>query len=100
MVSSLNWAYTTVALLSCALSTFAGTISSPSTGLVVPAGNSFPFSYEDSNWCEDGYSQITVWLCDYDPTTANLDSTGEFSDGDYTYYFGAYLIPNFGMSTI
>ncbi|KAF9071777.1 hypothetical protein BDP27DRAFT_1262003, partial [Rhodocollybia butyracea] len=77
-----------------------GILSSPSSGLVVAAGASFPFAYQDSNWCEDGYSQITVWLTGYSPTTSSLNSTGEFDEGEFTYYFGSYLIPNFGLSVL
>jgi len=100
MVLSFSWTY---AALSLGLTLFAnqasaGTLSSPSNGLVVATGDSFSFAYEDSNWCEDGYSEITVWITDYAPTTANLNSTGEFDV--YSYYYGAYLIPNFGLSEL
>jgi uncharacterized protein YraI len=71
-----------------------GTITQPTAELVVTSGESFPFNYQDSNWCEGGYTPITVWLLDYAPTTANLNSTGQFSDA--AYYFGPYLIGNFG----
>ncbi|KAE9399801.1 hypothetical protein BT96DRAFT_820107 [Gymnopus androsaceus JB14] len=97
MVPSLTWACTSLAIISCALSAFAGVISAPTSSEVVAKGDSFDFAYEDSNFCFDGYSQITVWLTDYAPTTANLNSTGEFDQGDYTYYFGSYLIANFGL---
>jgi hypothetical protein len=39
-----------------------------------------------------------VWLLDYAPTTANLNSTGQFTDA--AYYFGPYLIGNFGKRLI
>jgi hypothetical protein len=41
-----------------------------------------------------------VWLTDYVPTTSSLNSTGEFPDGEYSYYFGSYLIPNFGLPVL
>jgi len=74
-----------------------GTIVSPVSETTVSSGESFPFSYADSNWCEDGYTPLTVWLTDYAPTTANLNSTGQFPDGEYFYYFGEYLQGNFGL---
>ncbi|KAJ7690049.1 hypothetical protein B0H17DRAFT_936426 [Mycena rosella] len=75
-----------------------GTIKQPTAETAVTSGASIPFSYQDSNWCEGGYSPITVWLLDYAPTTANLNSTGQFSDA--TYYFGAFLVGNFGLGPI
>ncbi|KAJ3778843.1 hypothetical protein FB446DRAFT_782980 [Lentinula raphanica] len=77
-----------------------GVLSAPTNGLVVAEGTSFPFEFQDSNWCEDGYSQISVWLTDYVPTTSNLNSTGQFPEGEYDYYFGSFLIPNFGLPVL
>ncbi|KAJ6577537.1 hypothetical protein B0H19DRAFT_985144 [Mycena capillaripes] len=77
------------------ISTNHGTIAHPTSGTVLTSGATFSFSYQDSNWCEGGYTPITVWLLDSAPTTANLNSTGQFPDA--TYYFGAYLIANFGL---
>ncbi|KAJ3794846.1 hypothetical protein GGU11DRAFT_794464 [Lentinula aff. detonsa] len=74
-----------------------GILSAPTSGIVVAQGSSFPFEFRDSNWCEDGYSPIAVWLTDYAPSASSLNSTGQFAEGGYTYYFGSYLIPNFGM---
>ncbi|KIK58177.1 hypothetical protein GYMLUDRAFT_171421 [Collybiopsis luxurians FD-317 M1] len=74
-----------------------GAFSAPTSGLVVTQGSSFPFAFQDSNWCEDGYSPIAVWLTNYAPTTSNLNSTGQFPEGQYSYYFGQYLVPNFGL---
>ncbi|KAJ6549471.1 hypothetical protein B0H10DRAFT_1713642, partial [Mycena sp. CBHHK59/15] len=75
-----------------------GTITAPTSGATVTSGASVSFTYQDSNWCEGGYSPITVWLTDYAPTTDTLNSTGQFTDA--TYYFGAYLIGNFGLPPI
>ncbi|KAE9388677.1 hypothetical protein BT96DRAFT_926940 [Gymnopus androsaceus JB14] len=86
-------------VLSGALSAYAGEISAPTSGVVVAEGDSFAFAFQDSNWCEDGYSEITVWLTDYAPTTADL-TAGVFPEGDYTYSFGSYLIPNFGLPVL
>ncbi|KAJ7628514.1 hypothetical protein FB45DRAFT_694631, partial [Roridomyces roridus] len=80
-----------------------GTITQPtadSTTLPSPLvpGTSFPFAYQDSNWCEGGYTPITVWLLDYAPTTGNLNATGQFTDALYSY--GLFLIPNFGLKPL
>ncbi|KAJ7432524.1 hypothetical protein B0H11DRAFT_2125805 [Mycena galericulata] len=75
-----------------------GTITAPTAETAVTSSASFPFSYQDSNWCEGGYTPITVWLTDYAPTTANLNATGQFTDA--TYYFGPFLIGNFGLPPI
>jgi hypothetical protein len=71
-----------------------GTLTAPTIGTLVSSQQTFPFSYKASDWCQDGYSPITVWLLDYAPTTANLNATGQFTDA--AYYFGAFLIGNFG----
>ncbi|KAJ7746286.1 hypothetical protein B0H16DRAFT_1556894 [Mycena metata] len=72
-----------------------GTIVEPTSGLVPTTDGSLPFSYQDSNWCEGGYTPISVWLLDYAPTTANLNATGQFTNADY--FFGSFLIANFGL---
>ncbi|KAJ3992595.1 hypothetical protein F5050DRAFT_1579296 [Lentinula boryana] len=77
-----------------------GILSAPTSGIVVAQGSSFPFEFRDSNWCEDGYSPIAVWLTDYAPSASSLNSTGQFAEGGYTYYFGSYLIPNFGLPVL
>ena len=69
-------------------------ISSPSAGALITGGVSIPFSYQDGNWCQDGYSPISVWLLNVPPTTANMNSMGQFPDA--YYYFGAFVIGNFG----
>jgi hypothetical protein len=112
MVSSFAWAQTTLVLLYGALFACAaprsdiaarqaqsghGTLAAPSSGLTIAEGSDFPFTFHDVNWCEDGYSPISVWLTDYAPAASNLNSTGQFPEGQYTYYFGEYLIPNFGL---
>ncbi|KAK7032756.1 hypothetical protein R3P38DRAFT_3352079 [Favolaschia claudopus] len=75
-----------------------GALTAPLTGTLVAPGETFSFAYQDSNWCEGGYTPITVWLLDYAPTTANLNATGQFTDA--TYYFGPFLIGNFGLPPI
>ncbi|KAJ7470774.1 hypothetical protein FB451DRAFT_321232 [Mycena latifolia] len=75
-----------------------GTITQPTAGLEISSAASIPFSYQDSNWCEGGYTPITVWLLDFAPTTANLNATGQFVDA--AYYFGPFLIGNFGLPPI
>jgi hypothetical protein len=72
----------------------AGTIKAPISGTVVSCGESFPFSYQNRNFCEAVDSPISVWLLDFAPTDANLNSTGQIPDA--IYFFGAYDIGNFG----
>lgn len=74
-----------------------GTINAPTSGTLVSSNSSFPFSYSDRNWCEDGYSPVSVWLTDYEPTTTNLNATGQFPEGEFTHFFGPFTNPNFGM---
>ncbi|KAJ8077767.1 hypothetical protein AAF712_009029 [Marasmius tenuissimus] len=74
-----------------------GTISAPSSGSLVSSGSQFDFHYIQSDWCHDGYSPFTVWLTNYAPSTANVNSTGGFSEGDYTHFFGQFLAANFGL---
>ncbi|CAK5268672.1 unnamed protein product [Mycena citricolor] len=76
-----------------------GVINAPTAGTVVAAGSSFPFSYQDSNWCQSGYSPISVWLTDSAPTTASINAT----DGSLLsskHYYGRFLIANFGLPSI
>ncbi|KAJ7183276.1 hypothetical protein C8R46DRAFT_1066451 [Mycena filopes] len=77
------------------ITTHHGTIVQPTSGLVATSGAPVPFSYADSNWCEGGYTPITVWLLDYAPTTANLNATGQFTDA--VFYYGSFLIGNAGL---
>lgn len=73
-----------------------GTINAPSLGTTVSSNSTFPFSYADANWCEDGYSPVAIWLTDYEPTTSNLNATGQFPEGSFTHNFGLFTNPNFG----
>ncbi|KAF5387495.1 hypothetical protein D9757_006510 [Collybiopsis confluens] len=112
MTPSLKATLTTLALAACvaaAPSRMAsrqvlsghGTLSAPTSGLVVAQGSSFPFAFQDSNWCEDGYSTITVWLTENAPTASSLNgTTGQLLDGQFIHYFGQYLIPNFGLPAL
>ncbi|KAJ7082870.1 hypothetical protein B0H15DRAFT_851797 [Mycena belliarum] len=76
-----------------------GTITQPPAQTHVSSGASIPFSYQDSNWCEGGYSPISVWLLASSsaPTTANLNASGKLPESDATYYLGAFTVPNFGL---
>ncbi|KAF7317161.1 hypothetical protein HMN09_00450900 [Mycena chlorophos] len=81
------------------VSTEHGTISAPTAGASAASGASIPFAYIDNNWCHDGYSTITVWLTDAEPTANDVNSTsGELDDA--LYQFGTYLIPNFGLQNL
>ncbi|KAL0569433.1 hypothetical protein V5O48_012537 [Marasmius crinis-equi] len=74
-----------------------GSIQSPASGSLVSSGSSFDFKYNQADWCHDGYSPFTVWLTDSAPSAANVNSTGGFSEGTYTYFFGQFLAANFGL---
>ncbi|OBZ77069.1 hypothetical protein A0H81_03176 [Grifola frondosa] len=51
-----------------------GAIFTPADGTTIGAGETFAFNYGSSNWCEDGFSPLSV---------------------EYLYYFGDYLVTNF-----
>ncbi|KAJ6483830.1 hypothetical protein C8R47DRAFT_1281381 [Mycena vitilis] len=95
LTATLFAAFASAANVPRVISSAHGTITQPTSGLVATSGSAIPFSYKDSNWCEGGYSPITVWLLDYAPTTANLNSTGQFPDA--VDCFGSFLVNNFGL---
>ncbi|THU96610.1 hypothetical protein K435DRAFT_839029 [Dendrothele bispora CBS 962.96] len=75
-----------------------GTLNAPTNGVEVSSGGDFPFQYLDSNWCHDGYTPISVWLTDYEPTRTDVNTTsGTFDEGKFTHFFGDFLVPNFGL---
>ncbi|KAJ7187302.1 hypothetical protein C8R46DRAFT_287742 [Mycena filopes] len=76
----------------------AGSITAPADGTSITTGASFPFSYADSNSCHEGYTPITVWLTDAQPT--GLDGNGDLPAGSFIEEFGSYLIGNFGLSPL
>ncbi|KAJ7641773.1 hypothetical protein FB45DRAFT_1054202 [Roridomyces roridus] len=84
-----------IALASAAPSKRSGSIIEPASGTTVSSGTSIQYSYVDQNWCEEGYTPITIWLSESAPTAVN--STGQLSPGTYIEYYGQYLINNFGL---
>ncbi|KAI9062760.1 hypothetical protein FKP32DRAFT_1573857 [Trametes sanguinea] len=68
----------------------------PADGSTITAGASFPFEYRNDDYCESGYSPISVYLSTSPPTDADV-SGGELVDGSFVYKFGDYLIANFGL---
>ncbi|KAJ6553585.1 hypothetical protein DFH09DRAFT_1166947 [Mycena vulgaris] len=98
LLAPLLAAFAAAANLPRVITSHHGTITQPTSGLVAGSGASIPFSYQDSNWCQGGYTPITVWLLDFAPTTDNLNATGQFPDA--AYYFGTYFIGNFGLLPI
>ncbi|KAF7312027.1 hypothetical protein MIND_00214700 [Mycena indigotica] len=77
-----------------------GTITSPQPGTPITnaqtGGEVISFGYTDSNWCHDGYSDVSVWLLNYAPNKGNINNTtGRFDDA--VHQFGAYSIGNFGL---
>lgn len=69
------------------------TITSPTDGTSVVGGQSFPFQFALSNWCETGYSPFSVYVLDSKPTAASLNATQGFDD--YLAFLGTYLVDNF-----
>lgn len=69
-----------------------GTIAAPTDGSSVSSGESVPFQFEASNWCEAGYSPFSVYILDSKPTAASLNSTQGFTE--YLWYYGSYLVAN------
>ncbi|KAI0662370.1 hypothetical protein C8Q70DRAFT_957870 [Cubamyces menziesii] len=74
-----------------------GTTTEPTGGSVIAAGDAFPFKYENVDYCESGYSPISVFLSTTAPTDADVTNSGELADGSYVYKFGDFLIANFGL---
>ncbi|OCH92350.1 hypothetical protein OBBRIDRAFT_833477 [Obba rivulosa] len=74
-----------------------GTLTEPADGTTISSGATYDFEYHNGNGCESGYSPITVWILDTAPVFADLNTTGEFSPGNYLFSYGEYLIPNFGL---
>ncbi|KAJ3518979.1 hypothetical protein NM688_g9367 [Phlebia brevispora] len=74
-------------------------IREPLEGSTIAGGSSFPFNYTPSYACFDPYSEFTVWLVPgpEPPTSASLNSTEEFSPGDYLAYFGTFIEAEYSM---
>lgn len=72
-------------------------IVSPPQNSVIKPGDIFAFQYSLDNWCEAGYTPLSLWLLADQPTSASLNSSEEYSE--YIYYFGSWLINNFGASS-
>ncbi|KAJ6510889.1 hypothetical protein C8R45DRAFT_965500 [Mycena sanguinolenta] len=74
----------------------AGSIVAPTAGAAISSGSVIPFNYVDLNWCHEGYTPITVYLSETEPT--GLNATGGVTE--YIASFGPYLIPNFGLAPL
>ncbi|KAJ3551060.1 hypothetical protein NM688_g4941 [Phlebia brevispora] len=74
-------------------------ISEPTNVSIIAGGSSFSFLYEAANSCFNGYSPFNVWLVPgpNPPTGDSLNSTAEFSPGDYLAYFGSYVVSTFNF---
>ncbi|THG97387.1 hypothetical protein EW026_g4605 [Hermanssonia centrifuga] len=71
------------------------TIVVPADGSSITPGTPFTFQYQVDNWCEAGYTPLSVWLVANEPTGSDVNSTAQISDS--LYYFGNWLILNFGL---
>ncbi|EJF58487.1 hypothetical protein DICSQDRAFT_110246 [Dichomitus squalens LYAD-421 SS1] len=74
-----------------------GVTVQPSDGSVIVPGTAFPFDYENRNYCESGYSPISVYMSATAPTSANVTNDGTLADGSFVFHFGDFLIANFGL---
>ncbi|OCH85679.1 hypothetical protein OBBRIDRAFT_838771 [Obba rivulosa] len=70
-----------------------GIIIAPPNGTVISPGDTFDYSYSGFS-CHQGFIGVTVWLVDTPPTLAQLNSSGEFSPGDFLSFFGTFATPN------
>ncbi|KZT06497.1 uncharacterized protein LAESUDRAFT_736899 [Laetiporus sulphureus 93-53] len=75
----------------------AGSIVEPSNYTAIAPGAVFDFVFDSVNYCESGYEPITVWLFEQPPSIDDMASDGTFQNGTYLYYFGKWLINNFGL---
>ncbi|KAI0757451.1 hypothetical protein C8Q80DRAFT_101692 [Daedaleopsis nitida] len=73
-----------------------GTTIAPTDGTTVSPGTTFPFTYNRVNYCESGYTPISVYLSSTAPANAAV-TNGELANGSYVYKFGDYLFANFGL---
>jgi hypothetical protein len=69
------------------------TLASPADGTPMAAGQTFPFNFELSNWCETGYSPFSVYILDSKPTASSMNATQGFTN--YLHFYGTYLVDNF-----
>ncbi|OCH92355.1 hypothetical protein OBBRIDRAFT_791354 [Obba rivulosa] len=72
-----------------------GALSAPPNGAVISEGESFSYNYGEIDGCHQGFTVVTVWLVSTPPTLAQLNSSGEFSPGDFLYFFGQFATWNF-----
>ncbi|KAF7340791.1 hypothetical protein MSAN_02108200 [Mycena sanguinolenta] len=74
----------------------AGSIVAPTAASSINSGSVIPFNYVDLNWCHEGYTPITVYLSETQPTS--LNATGGVTE--YMASYGPYLIPNYGLAPL
>lgn len=91
-----------IPLLSAVLAT-ASPIASPITGSITTplaltdiSKEPFPFAYDVSNWCEQGYNNFTVFATQGSsaPTVADLDDSG--NPPEFLTSWGVFTVANFG----
>ncbi len=71
-----------------------GPIVQPASNTTLTPGQPFDFNYTFRNSCESGYSTISVFLLENQPTPNDVTSFGNFTD--FLYSYGNFMIPNFG----
>ncbi len=78
-------------------SPFSGSVVVPAANDVLVPGVNFTFEYDNSNWCESGFSPFTVYLTSgaAPPPFDNVTVNGTLAEGTYVLDMGKYVIANF-----
>ncbi|KAM5542159.1 hypothetical protein V8D89_004032 [Ganoderma adspersum] len=78
-------------------SPYSGIIVAPVANDVIVPGVNFTFQYDNSNWCESGFSQFVVYITSGStpPPFDNVTVNGTLADGTYVLDLGKYVVPNF-----
>lgn len=71
----------------------------PTAGSTVSGGSAFSFSFTVTNFCQNGYTPLNIYLVPGPdaPTAASLNSSEQFSPDSYLAFYGTWLDSNFGM---
>ncbi|KAI0802983.1 hypothetical protein BC629DRAFT_1591089 [Irpex lacteus] len=70
-------------------------IIAPADGTPIQPGQTFSFQYSLNNWCEAGYTPLSLYLTQSPPTLADVDGSGKLETS--IFHFGDFLYPNFGL---
>ncbi|KAI0085700.1 hypothetical protein BDY19DRAFT_996598 [Irpex rosettiformis] len=70
-------------------------IVAPADATVIQPGQPFSFQYSLNNWCEAGYTPISLYLTQDPPTLSDVDGSGKLDQS--IFHFGDFLYNNFGL---